>query len=133
MDSNALILIAEDDAEDRFIMSETFQELGYQDAIILMEDGRMLVEYLDSKGLGKIKLIVLDLNMPRLNGTETLRVLKNDNKYKHIPVMIFSTSVNLIEKEMCMDLGAIDYISKPLKYAEYLETCKNFYSIAQGA
>jgi len=125
------ILIAEDDEEDRFMMAQTFQELGYQPAITFTEDGIYLLQYLEKNGAAGIGLIILDLNMPRLNGTETLRQLKADGRYRHIPVIIFSTSVNEIEKRSCLQLGAAQYVTKPARYQEYLDTCGQFYSRSQ--
>ncbi len=132
MNQHPQILIAEDDFEDRFIMSSTFFDLGCEHDIQLVEDGVGLIEYLDEKGADAIKLIILDLNMPRLNGTETLMALKNDPKYKLIPVIFFSTSVNDAEINICMENGAQDYVAKPAKYSEYMETCRMFYNISQG-
>ncbi len=127
------ILIAEDDFEDRYIMGQTFDELGITKAIKFVEDGSILIKYLTDQGVGSIALIVLDLNMPRLNGTETLKALKTDDRYQHIPVIIFSTSVNDIEKKRCLELGAKDYITKPTTYREYMQTCKDFYAMSQNA
>ena len=124
------ILIAEDDFEDRHMIAETFNELGFKSAIHFVEDGRYLVEYLTDTGAEGIGLLVLDLNMPRLNGTETLRIIKSNELYKNIPVIIFSTSVNEIEKTICMGLGANEYLTKPMKYSEFVDCCKRFYSIS---
>jgi CheY-like chemotaxis protein len=132
MESAPLILIAEDDYEDRFILSETFNELGHTDVLVFVDDGIRLLEYLGTAHPGKVKLIVLDLNMPKLNGTEILRMLKNEPRYAAIPVIIFSTSVNEIEKNICMELGAKEYVTKPVKYAEYISTCERFYSLSKS-
>lgn len=132
MNTTLQILIAEDDYEDHFIMAETFKELGNDNAIIFVEDGIALIEYLSDKGVEGIGLVVLDLNMPRLNGTETLRVLKSNELHNKIPVIIFSTSINEIEKNNCLQLGAQDYITKPSKYYEYIDTCKRLFAICQA-
>jgi CheY-like chemotaxis protein len=130
-DKKPLILVAEDDSEDRFIMMETFNELGHADAIYIVEDGLAILQYLQEEGAGTIAMIILDLNMPKLNGTEILRKLQGDERYTHIYVVIFSTSVNQIEKENCIKLGAKEYVTKPSKYAEYMATCRKFYEIAK--
>lgn len=132
MSHKPLILIAEDDLEDQFIMGQTFAELGYKDVIRFAEDGSMLLDLLLQINHEDVRLIILDLNMPRLNGTETLRIIKNHPDYKDIPVIIYSTSINEIEKSNCMRLGARDYLTKPSQYKEYLETCKQFYMLATG-
>lgn len=129
----AQILIAEDDLEDRYIMQETFKELGHPEVLKFVENGVLLLDYLTKQPNDVIGLIVLDLNMPLQTGTETLRLLKAQPQYADIPVIIFSTSVNEYEKKICFELGAIDYKVKPLAYADYLELCNEFYRLSNHA
>ncbi|MBS1587715.1 MAG: response regulator [Bacteroidetes bacterium] len=123
------ILAAEDDLEDRFMMQEGFREIGHPDKIRFCEDGQALLDQFESSGTADIGLIVLDLNMPRLNGSETLRILKSDKRYSHIPVVIFSTSINEIEKEICLKLGACAYVTKPSTWTSYIATCNMLYKL----
>lgn len=125
-----VILVAEDDAEDRFFMAQTFKELG-MDGIKFVDDGTGVIAHLDETDKNSIKLIILDLNMPKLNGTETLRLLKQSAAYQHIPVIIFSTSMNTTEKGICMALGAREYVVKPFSYNEYVNLCRRFYELSQ--
>jgi CheY-like chemotaxis protein len=127
---NPHILIAEDDSEDRFIMSECFRDMGRDHCAHFAEDGILLMQYLEAVDASDINLVVLDLNMPRLNGTETLRALKSSPAYRHIPVIIFSTSINEIEKAACMELGALEYMTKPTKWNEYMTACRQLLEIA---
>ena len=90
MNTEPHILIAEDDAEDRFMMREAFKEINAHHHVVFCEDGYKLLEQLEHTATVKTGLIVLDLNMPRLNGTETLRILNSQPKWQHIPVIIFS-------------------------------------------
>jgi CheY-like chemotaxis protein len=132
MDRLPKILIAEDDHEDCVIITEIFKELGYTDTIQFVENGLELIDYLGKNRTDpSVNLIVLDLNMPLLNGTDTLRIIKNDPEHMHIPVIIFSTSVNHKEKETCLRLGAVEYITKPSSYAQYIEVCNKFYALSQ--
>lgn len=126
------ILIADDDAEDQHIMFQIFKELGYASNIVFVADGPSLLSYISQSEPGAVGLIILDLNMPKLNGTETLRMLKGNNQFRHIPVIIFSTSVNEIEKSRCFELGAKDYLTKPTRYSEYIDTCKRFFQEARA-
>ena len=123
------ILLADDDPEDRMIMEDTFREMQLLHAIHFVENGESIIEYLDTiiHGNKLPSLIVLDLNMPRMNGTQTLKALKNNEKYREIPVIIFSTSVNAIEMHECMKTGAASYIVKPVTYKECQATAKSFY------
>lgn len=121
------ILLADDDAEDRFIIADAFNEIGIDDAVQFVEDGEKVIEYLNTPPTSLPSLIVLDLNMPRLNGTETLRLLKSSDAHKNIPVIIFSTSINEIEKERCLKLGAVEYMVKPSRYADSIAAARYFY------
>ena len=130
MNDELHILIAEDDFEDRAIMSECFKDIGHLSALKFVDDGAQLIDYLATMVMGKVSLIVLDLNMPRLNGTETLRMLKNMPLYSNIPFIILSTSINEIERSNCMALGAREYVTKSGKWDEYVDTCRMLYSIS---
>ena len=128
----AHILVVDDDFEDRFILSQTFSELGCNSTVDYAEDGLSIETRLAAIEEGGVKLIILDLNMPIQNGTETLRIIKNNVHYSQIPVIIFSTSVNEIEKAICMELGAQEYVTKPSRYDDYVDTCRKFCAIAQA-
>ena len=84
------ILFADDDEEDRFLTSEAFAEFGLRDEIYLLESGLKLLGYLDSiiNNEQLPAVIVLDLNMPFLNGIETLARLKSNKRFKNIPVIM---------------------------------------------
>lgn len=131
MDGKEKILIGEDDVEDRLIINASFEELGLSEMIRFETDGKRLIAYLDSIESGQLpSLIILDLNMPILNGTEILQLIKDNPAYRHIPVIIFSTSINRIEMEKCMKIGALNYFTKPVKYNEYVVLAQTFYELA---
>lgn len=132
MTNGIKILLADDDPEDRMIMADTFSEMELSGIIHFVENGESVMSYLDSvrQRDSLPSLIVLDLNMPRLNGTQTLKLLKNDDRFRHIPVVIFSTSVNAIEMQECLKTGAASYVVKPVTYKECLETAKAFYDFS---
>ena len=122
------ILLVDDDEDDKSIIQEAMESLGAADVMWFAVDGVQAMEVLDTNFNSSIipSLIVLDLNMPRLNGTNTLKRLKVDERFKHIPVIIYSTSVNPIEKERCLSLGAKAYLTKPLSFDESIERAKTF-------
>ena len=122
------ILVVDDDAEDRFIIQDGFTEVGAADIAHYEEDGEKALQYLESCIAQNCLpcLIILDLNMPRLNGTQTLRAIKTDKRLRDIHVLIYSTSLNRIEKEECMLLGAEEYIIKPLTFSESLKKALYF-------
>ena len=95
MEQICSLLVAEDDLDDQLILEECLADCGYYGRIYIVKNGKKVIDYLD--GLAQdtqlTKLIVLDLNMPILNGTQTLFELKQNNRYTKIPVVIYSTSV----------------------------------------
>ena len=133
--SNRKILLADDDAEDREIIRDAMEAVNAEQRICFVENGEQALHELDRSynAADPPCLIVLDLNMPRLNGTETLRRLKSDGRFENIPVIIFSTSINTFEKEKCMSLGAASYITKPVSYDECLQTVNTFLSFCKPA
>lgn len=114
------ILIGEDDFEDQFILEEFFQDNGVKDQIAFERNGKKVIEYLEQIPTADNlpDLIVLDLNMPILNGTQTLFELKNHQRFQGIPVIIYSTSDNEHEKRKCLNFGAVDYLVKPVSVDE---------------
>lgn len=122
------ILMVDDDAEDRDILQFSMESINASDTICFAENGEQALSILDDehKHTQVPMLIVLDLNMPRMNGTETLRNLKSDERFKNIPVIIYSTSINPFEKEKCMELGAHSFITKPISYQESLDVANIF-------
>ncbi|UYQ92647.1 response regulator [Chitinophaga horti] len=127
------ILLVDDDAEDRLIIKDTFEELGYGTAIQFAGNGEEAIHYLEAclpkKDLPS--LVILDLNMPKMNGTQTLRYLKAQPALSNIPVIIFSTSLNPIEHDECLSLGAHSYVIKPTSYLQAIEVVKHFYNLCQ--
>ncbi len=124
------ILLADDDEDDKIILKDAIDQISKEDLIFFTENGEETLQVLNEITSPKElpSLIVLDLNMPKLNGTETLRQIKNDERFRNIPVIIYSTSINPMEKEKCLYLGAHSYITKPISFQESLNTAKFFIS-----
>jgi CheY-like chemotaxis protein len=114
MSKSCKILVGEDDVEDQGILEDYFREKGFT-ACAFEKNGKKVLEYLEQirNETDLPRLIVLDLNMPILNGTQTLHRLKQDPRLNKIPVIIYSTSKNEHEKRKCLSLGAVDYLIKP--------------------
>ncbi|HWA35754.1 MAG TPA: response regulator [Cyclobacteriaceae bacterium] len=126
MATSASIVVVDDDSDDRTILKDYFIEVGLQeDAVRFFENGKQCIEYLnglDGKSLPAI--IVLDMNMPIMNGSQTLIYLKQDPKLRKIPVFVYSTSDNEQEKRKGLSLGATEYLVKPMNYEEGLALVK---------
>jgi len=127
------ILVADDDADDRAILEDAMAELEAGQVLCFAQNGEDALRILgkDFNSNFKPALIILDLNMPKLNGTETLRRIKSDERYKTVPVIIYSTSLNPMEKDKCMLLGAHSYITKPVTFKESMDTARSFLSFCE--
>ena len=113
----ASILIAEDDADDRFLLKTAFAENGYTEKIAFVENGVEVMNYLNDAGKTEYpSFILLDLNMPKKNGREVLKEIKEHPDLKKIPVIIFTTTKNEMEINRCYELGANSYIVKPSSF-----------------
>ena len=131
--NSPLIIIAEDDADDRYLMKTALQESGITGVVEYVENGVELISYLESlnKEDGVVnypKFILLDLNMPKMDGREVLKKMKTHEEFRKIPVIIFSTTKNQMEVNRCYDLGANSYIVKPVSYDTLVTTVKEIWS-----
>jgi CheY-like chemotaxis protein len=127
------ILYADDDCDDHFFFRESITCTGLPADIVYLTDGDQVIRYLEKNGDDLPSLIVLDLNMPRLNGKQTLERLKKDNRFSDIPVIILSTSNNKMDKEFCTRQGAASYLVKPGHFEGYREVVRNFVPYLQGS
>ncbi|UOQ78248.1 response regulator [Hymenobacter sp. 5516J-16] len=121
------ILIVEDSAEDFTALGRAFRKHALQNPVLRCEDGEQALDYLQGQGR-KIgwpqtlpAIILLDLNMPGLDGRDVLGAIKGDPSLHSIPVVIFTTSANAKDVATCYQLGANSYLTKPLAYAELEE------------
>ena len=121
------ILIAEDDADDRFLLQSAFKENGFNDSLLFVENGVELIDYLQNMirfgtDAKMPRFILLDLNMPKKDGREVLKEIKQNPHFKKIPVIIFSTTNNEQEMKRCYELGANSYITKPNSFESLIKT-----------
>ncbi len=133
--SKFLILIAEDDADDRYLIQTAFTEKGYSEKIDFVENGVELLKYLENISYdkrGEVKnfpgFILLDLNMPKKDGREALKELKQHPVFKKIPVIVFTTTKNEVEIKRCYELGANSYVVKPISFDALLQVVENIRS-----
>ena len=129
--SKMVILIAEDDADDRFLFETAFSEKGYPEQLAFVENGVELFEYLqqldsvEAKATQYPACILLDLNMPRKDGREALKELKQHAVFKKIPVIVFTTTKNELEITRCYELGANTYVVKPVSFDGLLKVVED--------
>ncbi len=119
--SDVSILIAEDDSDDRFLIQKALEESGKGFKIDFVENGVELIDHLNKiknqkQGKNYPRFILLDLNMPKMDGREVLKDIKTNDSFKNIPVIIFSTTKSQLEVRRCYELGANTYIVKPASF-----------------
>lgn len=122
------IILADDDSDDRSIMQDAMEMLNAGDILWFADSGEQVLNLLQKSYNASVTpcLVVLDLNMPKMNGSQTLSKIKGDQRFRDIPVIIYSTSINPLEKEKCLLLGAHAYITKPVSLQESMETATAF-------
>lgn len=123
------ILMADDDPDDRMLMKEALQESNLTSILRFVEDGAELMDYLYRKGkfvedAPRPGLILLDLNMPKVDGREALRSIKSDPELRRIPVVVFTTSRAEHDILKSYDLGVNSFISKPSQYGDLVYVAK---------
>ena len=123
--TNSKILLVDDDLDDSNLLSESFAA-NFLSNLICTSGGEEAINYLNSVSVEELpSLIVLDLNMPKCDGRQTLNYIKANNRFADIPVVILSTSDNKMDKEVCKKLGAVTYLQKPYHYDGYKEIVRN--------
>lgn len=120
MSAFKFVLYADDDMDDKDWVTDACKALGYALSLVFVENGRQVIDYLDTTSAENLPaLIVLDLNMPEMDGRQTLMKLKAHPAFSTIPVAIVTTSANKIDKEVCSRLGASLFLTKPDTHTEW--------------
>lgn len=131
MNKRITVLMAEDDAEDRMLVKEAWEESMLANDLRFVEDGEQLIDYLHRRGRyaspdesPRPGLILLDLKMPRKDGLEALKEIKEDPDLRTIPVVVLTSSKAEQDIVNSYDLGASSYIIKPVTFEKLVETMK---------
>ncbi len=115
------VLLVEDDDVHVRIFERAFKETGVDSPLFVTPNGEEALAFLRDSDNPAPGVIVLDLNMPRMNGFEFLRILNLDESLKKIPVVVLTTSGDRRDIEECFDLGVAGYMIKPVSYEEFLD------------
>jgi two-component system, response regulator len=124
------ILMADDDPDDRMLMKEAMEENDLPHTIRFVEDGSELLDYLYNRGKfakdkpNKPHLILLDLNMPKMDGREALSHIKSHIIFRRIPVIVLTTSKLEEDIVKSYDLGVNSFICKPVRFSELVEVTR---------
>lgn len=128
MKNKSVILIADDDSDDCYLIRLAFEDCKIDNPIVFLKNGLEVVDYMkqheeiiEEKSVG---LIILDLNMPKMDGRETLSNLKSNPFWRKVPVIVMTTSSVNEDVDRCYDLGANSYITKPNSYEGLNDTIK---------
>ena len=127
--SSKLIMFGEDDLDEVDFLKEIFSSLDASFSFLFFNNGRKLIAGLELLPVDRLPcLIVLDYNMPELNGAEILKVLRQNGRYNSIPKIIWSTSGSEIYKKLCLESGANDYLIKPSNIKELEDIARRLLS-----
>ena len=125
------LLLADDDPDDRLLARQALEKSRLANDLRCVEDGEELLDYLRRRGRyaepkesPRPGLILLDLNMPRKDGREALREIKNDPKLRDIPVVVLTTSKAEEDIVRTYNLGVNSYITKPVRFSALVEVMK---------
>ena len=119
------ILLVEDDQVDVMTVKRALKEIHVTNPVVNPENGEEALKYLRDPNSAKPCIILLDLNMPIMNGIEFLQVLKQDALLKRIPVVVLTTSEEQQDKTSSFDLGVAGYMAKPVDYRQFVEVMRS--------
>ena len=135
------ILLVEDDAGHALLIEKNLRRAGIANSIVKLDTGQKAVDFLLKKGEYSSDtqpappLILLDLNLPELDGYQVLKIIKNDERLKAIPVVVLTTTDNPHEVAKCYELGCNVYITKPVEYEQFSDAIRRlglFLSIGES-
>jgi CheY-like chemotaxis protein len=113
------VLLIEDDTIEVMKLNRVISSLKLKHQIIDASNGEDAIDFLEKKEILP-DIILLDLNMPKINGIEFLGIIKNDERLKYIPTIILTTSNNQKDLLECYKIGVAGYLLKPLRYEDYV-------------
>jgi CheY-like chemotaxis protein len=118
------VLLVEDDSVDAMTVKRAFKDLRVMNPLTHRINGEEALEYLRDKSSEEPCVILLDLNMPKMNGIEFLKVVKVDDVLKRIPVIVLTTSKEECDIMDSFKLSVAGYIVKPVNYTKFVETIR---------
>ncbi len=125
-----IILLAEDDDGHAYLVQQNLEEAGVVNRLVHVKDGQEALDYIRCEGAYQSRvvngplLLLLDINMPRVDGVEVLRRLKSDPKTDELPVIMLTTTDDPREVRRCYELGCSSYVTKPVEYDRFVEAVR---------
>jgi CheY-like chemotaxis protein len=118
------VLLLEDDNVDAMTVKRALKDLDVKNPLIHLPNGEDGLKYLQNNSNAEPCVILHDLNMPRMNGIEFLKIAKSDPRLKGIPIVVLTTSRADQDKLACFDSSVAGYIIKPVDYKGFLDAMK---------
>ncbi len=134
IDSNRPILLVEDDEVDVMTVKRSVRELLVKNPLHIRGNGEEALEYLEEHQHVLPCIVLLDINMPRMNGIEFLSKVKSDERFKRIPIIVLTTSKEEQDRYASFNLSAAGYMIKPVDYEQFLtlmNTIKGYWSLSE--
>ena len=115
------VFMAEDNSNDVTLMMRALKKCQIPNSLVVVSDGREALDYLFSPELQELPSVaILDLKLPFIDGLEVLHRIRSDERTRHLPVIIFSASIDESDRQMSLQLGADDFICKPINFDEFV-------------
>jgi CheY-like chemotaxis protein len=118
------ILLVEDDEIDQMTVIRALNDIHVTNRLDITSNGEEALSFLKDAKNQKPGLILLDLNMPRMNGIEFLTEIKKDAELKRLPVVVLTTSIEDEDKVASFNLGVAGYMRKPVDYSQFVEVVR---------
>ena len=115
-----MVYLVDDDIDVQEIVQEALLENSYKGPVIILSNGQQLMDRLNGNSHAKPQVILLDLNMPLMNGFEVLQGLKKNPELSDIPIIVLTASSKKEDELKCFELGCNYYYNKPTTMYEYL-------------
>ncbi|SPD71974.1 Response regulator receiver protein [uncultured Desulfobacterium sp.] len=119
-----VVVMADDDEDDCLLARDAFKQSGSPGVFQCVEDGTKLLDLL-SKSHTLPALILLDLNMPRKDGRQILKEMKDTCRFKNIPVVVFTTSREEKDMTLCREIGANSFVTKPVLFDDWVRIMRS--------
>jgi CheY-like chemotaxis protein len=135
LDKDTKILLVEDDRGHAELVKMNLERSGVKNEVIHFENGRHVVDFLlDNHVSDDVKyMMILDINMPGMNGLQVLDRIKNNQLTKSIPIIVLTTANDEKEIEYCYDLGCNVFITKPMDYNSFSQAMRDLGSFLKTA
>jgi len=124
MRSRKPILLVEDDYVDVMTVKRALGEINLQNDLVVAENGEQALDYLEDPSNERPGIILLDLNMPRMNGIEFLQIVKQHEQHKIIPVIVLTTSSQERDRVESFKMSVAGYMTKPVIYTEFVDVVR---------